>query len=157
MYVWRLARAVFSALAGDGARVAGGRWNWPGLPLVYASSTVSLATLEILAHTDLRALPDDLTAYQIHIPDDVTIERVTLDELDPAWRDTSDHAVCRARGKVWIETASTAVLVVPSIIVPDESNYLLNPRHPDFARIVVAQTRDFVMDARLLLALRTKV
>src|SRR5215217_6516134 len=129
MLLFRLSRRVHPPLDGEGARLYGGRWNSPGVPVVYAASHLSLAVLELLVHTDPDLLPADLVAHEVELPDDLSVERVDLATLPDDWRDVPDHPACRAIGDAWAAEARAAVLVVPSAVVPQEANWLLNPRH----------------------------
>jgi RES domain-containing protein len=147
--VWRLVTARFaaSAFSGDGARLYGGRWNRKGVPLVYTSGTQSLAMLEMLAQDDpLRAryvvIPAD-------IPDDVAVERVLVEDLPADWRSTAAREHLQDLGSAWARGLSSAVLAVPSAVIPAERNYLLNPLHPAFADIEIGAQEAFVTDARL--------
>ncbi len=123
MTIWRLARTVYPALGGEGARRAGGRWNRPGTPAVHTSAHLSLAVLEALVHTDPDLLPDDLAAFKIDVPDDL-VDAAAQDPLPEAWRDAEASA---AFGEAWAASGS-AVLVVPSVLVPRKRNVLVNPR-----------------------------
>lgn len=150
MRVWRLARRVFPALDGEGARRAGGRWNAPGRAVVYASSTLSLAILELLVHTDPDLIPGDLLAYEVAVPDKLIATVVKTTDLPSNWRDIPDHPACRAAGDGWLAQARSPVLAVPSAIVPEELNYVINPAHPAAAAIRVVASRGFAFDVRLL-------
>lgn len=150
MLVWRIARAPYAALDGEGARRYGGRWNSGGVAVVYASTTLSLAALEYLVHVDPEDVPADLVAMGIRLPDDPPGERVRLSDLPPDWNRVPDHPACVARGDAWAREARTLLLRVPSAVVPEEENVLLNPRHPDAARIRVDRSRPFAFDPRLL-------
>jgi RES domain-containing protein len=149
MRLWRLARRVHSALDGEGARRAGGRWNSPGVPVVYTSGTLSLAVLELLAHTDPDLVPDDLRAFEIEVPDSLTADVLDAGKLPSNWRKLPNHPACRAIGDSWVKRQNHAILGVPSALVPEELNYLINPTHPDAARIRVARDRAFSFDSRL--------
>ncbi len=135
-------------LDGEGARRRGGRWNAPGRPVVYTSSSVALATLEILVHMDSDLLPSTLAAFTVDVPDGLGREKVALADLPDGWR--IEEALCRPYGEAWLDRGQAAILLVPSAIVPTETNVLLNPRHADMGQIrVVAQER-FVLDPRLV-------
>ena len=149
MIVWRLARLAHVKLDGEGARLAGGRWNSRGRAAIYASSRLSLAALELLVHTDVSLVPTDLVACEIDIPDDVQIHTVDVTDLPKEWRNPG-HPGCRATGDAWLAEERTAVLRVPSAVVPEEWNVILNPRHGDAARIAVVRRRKFAFDSRLL-------
>jgi RES domain-containing protein len=147
--VWRLVTARFaaSAFSGDGARLYGGRWNRQGVPMVYTSGTQSLAMLEMLAQDDpLRAR---YVAIPASIPDRVDIERIAVENLHSGWRRIEARAQLRDLGSAWARSLSSAVLAVPSAVIPAETNYLLNPLHPAFAQIEIGGPQAFVTDPRL--------
>lgn len=148
--VWRLVTARFagSAFSGEGARLYGGRWNRKGVPMVYTSATQSLAMLEMLVQDEPpRARYVVIPAT---IPDAVEIARVTADELPTDWRDIGARGALQELGTAWARGLSTAVLAVPSVVVPAESNYLLNPLHPQFGGIEIGMPESFATDVRLL-------
>jgi RES domain-containing protein len=143
----RLARAA-EAFTGEGARQFGGRWNSPGTPVVYTSAYQSLAALETHVHLQPRGslkfavIPVDF--------DDAMVERIDEELLPAGWRGEPPGAATMTVGDTWAQGARTAVLAVPSVIVPQETNYLLNPLHPAFARIKVGEPLEFSFDPRLL-------
>ncbi|MEO8449761.1 MAG: RES family NAD+ phosphorylase [Gemmatimonadota bacterium] len=150
MRVWRLVKTRHAATAfdGAGARRFGGRWNNPGVRVAYAAGSVSLAVLEVLVHLDAAAL---LPAYSL-CP--VEFEEALIERLDPtglprAWRDYPAPSELSALGDAWVASGRAAVLQVPSAIVPDESNYLLNPVHPDFGKVRIRPPEPFRWDPRL--------
>jgi RES domain-containing protein len=137
MWAWRLARTIDRSVAfsGIGSFRYGGRWNSPGRYAVYVSLSLSTAALEILVHAGTpRAIPRDELAISVWIPDELTMDRVDISNLPDDWQEI-DHPACLAIGDAWIEEQRSAVLDVPSAVVPQERNLLLNPRHPDYARI----------------------
>lgn len=150
MRVWRLARRVHSAVDGEGARRVGGRWNSPGIPVVYTSSTLSLAVLELLVHTDPDLVPNDLHGFEIEVPDSLTPRLLDVGTLPSNWRPIPNHPACRAIGDDWLHGRSHALLGVPSAVVPEELNYLINPAHPAAGAIRVVRSRAFSFDQRLL-------
>lgn len=143
MRVYRLARAPFAALDGEGARLYGGRWNTPGRALIYAAASPSLAVLEILVHLDLppELVPDDYRLLTIKVPDDLPLKRLETIPADPA--------ACRAAGDAFLQDGSRAALAVPSVVVPQEHNLLINPAHPLAGQIRTIQNDPFAIDARL--------
>ena len=149
MLVWRLARATYPALDGEGARRAGGRWNMPGTPMVYTAAHLSLAALELLVHVNPDRLPDDLVAYGIEIPDRLTRKEVKADELSEGWNRRAEVPALRGIGETWAQGREAAALSVPSAVIPEERNYLINPRHTDAAKVQVAHQRPFAFDSRL--------
>jgi len=121
LLAWRLCREPFADLTGEGARRYGGRWNTPGRPLVYAASSAALAVLEVRVHLDLtpELLPDDYVLLEIDLGGGQSVEEVKDLPLNPA-----------EFGNRWLAERRTLVLQVPSVIVPESPNLLLNPLHP---------------------------
>lgn len=150
MRLWRITRRAFQALDGEGARLFGGRWNSEGVPVVYTSSTLSLAALEYLVHVQIEDVPADLVSLEIDVPDDVRAEQVHTFDVPEDWNQVEDHPACAALGDAWAAEKSVLMLRVPSAIIPHEQNVLLNPRHPEMARVRVTAVREFAFDPRLL-------
>jgi RES domain-containing protein len=139
LQAWRLCREPYADVRGEGARLYGGRWNSPGRPLVYAASTAALAVLEVRVHLDLppELLPDDYILLTIDL-NGLAIEWVTEPPPDPG-----------TFGDAWLAEARTPILGVPSAIVPESPNLLLNPRHPDAGAARITGQRRFAFDPRL--------
>lgn len=150
MRLWRLTREPFQDLDGEGARRFGGRWNGAGVAVVYTSSTLALAVLELLVHVDPEEMPTDLVALRIDGPDSVSEERIPPEALPPDWNRILDHPACRKAGEDWAQEGQPALLRVPSAVVPEEEDVLLNPAHPEAAGFVVTARRPFALDPRLL-------
>jgi RES domain-containing protein len=149
VHVWRLCKRRHAALDGEGARLAGGRWNSRGTAVVYASETLSLAVLELLVHCDPALLPDDLVAIAIEVPDGLSARRIEAAALPRTWRRFPAPESLVRLGDAWAKDRTSAVLSVPSAVVPGERNFLLNPAHPDFRRIRAGRPERFALDARL--------
>ena len=149
MILWRLARARHPELDGEGARRRGARWNPRGMAVVYAASTLSLAALEVLVHTDERDAPDDLMATPIEVPDDLEQEELSVSTLLRNWRETPAPERLQAVGFEWKKRGKTALLSVPSVVVPTERNWLLDPDHRDFKKIIARKPHTFHFDPRL--------
>ncbi len=151
MRVWRLVKAEFvkSAFTGDGARLAGGRWNPKGIAVVYTSSSLALATLELLVNADADLLPDDLMCFAVEIPDDMPVAHVTRGDLPPDWKGYPPPEALQAIGAAWCARRESAVLAVASAVIPEENNFLLNPAHPDFTRIQWGEPKPLQFDQRL--------
>jgi RES domain-containing protein len=147
--VWRLCKRVHAAFDGEGARLVGGRWNPRGTRMVYTSSSLSLAALEILVHCEPALLPADLVAIPADIPPSLAIEPIDEARLPPDWSRLPAPDALAALGGVWLAAARSPVLSVPSAVVPRERNYLLNPAHPDFAKIRRGAAEAFSLDPRL--------
>lgn len=150
LIVWRLvtARLADTAFSGEGARLYGGRWNRKGVPLVYAAGSQSLAMLEMLVQDEpLRAR---YVMIRVRIPREVRIRYLKIGDLPHDWRDLAAREQLQKIGTEWARKRTGAVLSVPSAVIPSESNYLLNPLHPDFKRIEIGKPEAFVTDVRLL-------
>ena len=148
---WRILkkRHLESAFNGEGARRYGGRWNSPGTSVVYASETRALCLLEVLA--GIRSVKP-LGAYVL-IPatfDDSLVTSVALERLPNDWRQSPPPPSAQCLGDYWIDQKKSAILRVPSAILPEEFNYLFNPAHPDFPHIQIGAPEDLVIDPRLL-------
>ncbi len=149
MLVWRLARAAYPVLDGEGAHRAGGRWNAPGTPVVYTAAHLSLAALELLVHVNPDRLPDDLMTYGIEIPQRIATEHVSAGELPDGWDRRTEAPALRRLGEAWAQDQEAAVLSAPSAVIPEERNYLINPRHPGAVEVQVVRQRPFAFDPRL--------
>jgi RES domain-containing protein len=136
---WRLCRRPFADLSGEGARLVGGRWNSPGRLVVYASEDAALAVLEVRVHLDLdfSLLPADYALMAIDL------DELLLERLDACPADTV------AFGDAWLASRRSPVLSVPSAIVPESRDLLLNVAHPDAQRARIASIRSFSFDERL--------
>lgn len=146
--VYRICRLRFAAFDGEGARRQSGRWNVDGVPAVYTAGSLSLAVLEVLAHSDASLLPEDLVYVEAAIPASIKIS--TLPEIPHDWQESPAPNSTKALGQKWIQEATSAVLAVPSTLVPIETNYLLNPAHKDFKKIRIQPSVKFNFDPRLL-------
>lgn len=148
MRAFRIADRRFPIFSGTGAQRAGGRWNSPGHSVIYAAETFAGAVLEILAHSNLGRLPKTQALVEIAIPDEVRVE-VLLPQALPDWN-AKDERASRAFGDRWLDEGRTAVLLVPSAVTDGrERNVLLNPEHPEFARITASAPQELRWDARL--------
>jgi RES domain-containing protein len=152
MIVYRIEREKYlsSTLSGIGASLAKGfRWNSPNTKLVYTAESRALATLEVAVHLDLsQDLPSDRYYVEIEIPDDLLILEVNLHDLPPEWDSKPPTLITQIIGDDFVEQGEAAVLKVPSSIIPQESNYLINPDHPDSKRIIVKSKAPMVFDSR---------
>lgn len=138
-----------SAFDGEGARLFGGRWNSPGTRVGYASDSIALATLEVLAHLQSTAILQSYVLAAIDFPEDL------VEVLDPAflprgWRRYPSPPENQAVGDRWVTEGRSLVLRVPSAIIPSAANFLINPQHPRFGRVVIRRPERFVFDPRLL-------
>lgn len=151
MFVYRIAdgrRPLFDA---TGAMLNGGRWNSPGRPVIYAAETFANAMLEVLAHANLSVIPKHHAFIRIEIPDAVRIQEISVSQL-PGWPHTPESQ-CRMIGDEWLDARNTAVLRVPSVVTAGhERNIVLNPGHPDFAKILASMPEPIQWDPRLFVS-----
>ncbi|MEL6930004.1 MAG: RES family NAD+ phosphorylase [Cyanobacteria bacterium J06600_6] len=153
MLLHRIAKTKYiQDLSGEGARRAGGRWNYKGVPVVYAADSAALATLETLVHLQLNLLPLNLSSIVLDLPDNLSISVVSGQELPPNWYGYPAPKTLADIGNKWIEQQTSVALSVPSAILPDseDRNYLLNPRHPDFRLITIVRVKPYTYDSRLM-------
>lgn len=153
MRVFRVEREKYleTTLEGIGAALADGyRWNSLNTFLVYTEESRALATLEVSVHLDLNEdLPTDRYYVEIDIPNDITISELKIEELPDGWDSKPPLLETQFIGDDFVKEKSAAILKVPSSIVQQEFNYLINPNHPDAARISVVSTFPFKFDERL--------
>lgn len=148
--LWRVVKRKHAATAFDGKAAArfGGRWNSPGQRAVYASATKSLAVLEVLVHLDVgRPLPR-LVAFAFKL-DSKLVDQLSVEQLPRHWRSARGLLATQRLGDEWLASGHALALAVPSTIVPEESNYLLNPAHPAFGRLRFGPSIPFLIDPRL--------
>ncbi|MDF7800847.1 RES family NAD+ phosphorylase [Pontiellaceae bacterium B1224] len=148
---WRLVKPyrVGDAFTGEGARLFGGRWNSVGTPMVYAAETKSLAALEILVHVDAADLMDEYLCLPVRF-DKRLLRRLDFSSLPVQWRNPMPPAATQHIGDAWAEECGSVVLEVPSVLIPGESNYLINPRHPNIGKLKTGPPEPFEFDPRLL-------
>jgi len=149
MRVWRVCRRAHAPFDGEGARRFGGRWNARGTPLVYTSAEPALAVLEYFVNLEIEDAPGDLVMVSAELPERISVETVDPAMLPRAWRSTPAPAALAQLGTDWARSGRTAALVVPSAVVPIQRNFLLNPLHPDVARIKVGPPEPLALDPRL--------
>jgi RES domain-containing protein len=148
VFLWRISNHL--SLAGDGALRTSGRWHTRGRRIVYCAQSPAAALLEILVHfeIDIQDLPVRYRLLKIEAPDEVQVERVSIDDLPKDWPERTEAT--RALGDGWLTKGSAALFSVPSAIVPETFSVLLNPAHQDARRLVTVQTGDHAIDPRLL-------
>ncbi len=152
MLVYRIEREKYvdSTLSGIGASTSKGyRWNSLHTKLIYTAESRALATLEVSVHLDLsQDLPLDRYFIEIEIPDNIIILEVNAEDLPSGWDAKPPTLITQIIGDDFVAQGDAAVLKVPSSIIPQESNYLINPNHPDITRIKVKSTSLMVFDTR---------
>jgi len=150
MQVYRISKdAYIRDLTGIGAKSVGGRWNFKGIAVLYASSSISLSVLECLAHFPAAFAPKDMAMATISIPDN-SITEINLDKLPENWREVPSPRVLKELAYQWIKSQESLVLKVPSIIVPQEFNYIINPFHEEFQKVLLEEVTPFSFDNRVL-------
>ena len=147
---WRIFSSNYkdNAYTGDGARIYGGRWNSKGVAVVYTADSLALASIEMIVNLPAPKLLQKYVRISAHISSDLVSDLSEAD-LPEDWNSRPISPSTRAIGDRWVKKQSSAVLRVPSIVVPDEYNYLLNPIHPDFAKIEVGKPIVYYFDPRL--------
>jgi RES domain-containing protein len=151
---WRVVRAEYAAppynpFDGKGSFRVGGRWNSPGIAVVYTFGSIALALLEILVHADSLASIAGHVVFSLSIPEEL-VTHVDEGELLTHWQAPHAPAFLQEIGDRWVAIGTSAVLRVPSAVVSTEYNYVLNPAHPDFGRIVRGTKQPLPIDSRLL-------
>ena len=147
---WRIVREsrAQTAFTGEGPWRFGGRWNSPGIRIVYVSEHQSTAALEIFIHRVPFVTAEKFKAFRIEWPDNI-MEILATAKLPAKWRMAPRPAETVAIGDQWALQKRSVVLAVPSAISPDDRNFLLNPEHPNFKRIRIAALIDYDFDPRL--------
>lgn len=148
---WRLVKATHAASAfdGEGARLFGGRWNERATAVVYLGGTLSLAALETFVHLSAADVHLEFVAIEVVIPEEIRVSQLPRGRLPANWRAEPPPAETKTIGSSWVRAGETLLLRVPSVIVPRESNYLLNPAHPDFLRVRIRPPEPFGFDRRM--------
>jgi RES domain-containing protein len=149
--LYRLLRKAYASAPfdGEGAFRYGGRWSSPGTRLSYTSEHQSLAMLEYFVHLDVGDAPDDLVLAVAEVPDDLARERVETTDLPANWRDSAAPPELARLGDEFAQRGENCLLVVPSVLAPNENNWLVNPEHPDYKKIVVRKVEPLSYDPRM--------
>ncbi len=148
MRIWRICKSRYAdeAFSGEGARRFPGRWNSRGVPMVYTSSSLALASIELFVHLEPNQQPDDLVAISAMLPKGEPVQR--FDDLPPNWW-SDDFEPLRALGNKWIRDGSSLAVEVPSAALRMEWNVLVNPLHPALAKLKIEPAQPFHFDARM--------
>jgi RES domain-containing protein len=137
-------------LTGIGGLYASGRWHHKGQPIIYTSATPSLAALEMLVHVDPALAPSDVRLLEMDVPAELAVELCEPDEIAQDWRVYPAPSELQDFGSQWLASLRSAILRVPAAVMPVESNFLLNPRHPQFTQVSIVRELPFSFDSRLL-------
>jgi len=148
---WRLVKKVHEATAfsGEGARRFGGRWNHRGIAVVYLSDSLALAALELFVHLGPSHSDLEFASFEVQIPDSVSSAVLEKKDLPKDWRTEPAPVSCKDLGSDWVRSKETGILIVPSVIVPVQSNYILNINHEDFRDLKIDQNDNFSFDPRM--------
>ena len=152
IHAWRIDKAERSkddSFSGEGARKVAGRWNGKGQAVVYAASSLSLAALEKFMHLEADGAEIGFVHYEIEIPAAVKVIQRTLAKMPKDWRTQPAPISTQTMGGGWIRGLRSAVLIVPSVVTPSEFNLLLNPAHPEFAKIKISAPKPYSFDPRM--------
>lgn len=147
MLVYRITKAIYAdrLVASGGAA----RWNSRGQFVIYTAATRALACLENVVHRSGEGLLDNFRVMSIDIPDNLPVEIIDPNLLPPDWYEFRQYDACQQIGGEWLRKGQSAVMRVPSAIISNECNYLLNPVHPDFLRINLVGAEPFTFDPRI--------
>ena len=150
MKVWRICKARYAdeAFTGRGAQRFGGRWNTPGVPMIYCSSSLALAAMELFVHLEPNLQPDDLVTIAARLPQGEPAQRLEPGRLPSRWW-TDDFEPLRVLGDRWIREQSSLAIEVPSAALRTEWNVLLNPLHPAMIKLKIDAPQPFHFDARM--------
>jgi RES domain-containing protein len=136
-------------LSGEGARRYGGRWNSPGVPMLYTATSASLAVLEALVHMSLNVFPDELVLVTLEVPQDL-LSTLEPERMPEHWADYPAPAAVSEIGDLWFREEQSVGLLVPSAILPQENNLLINPRHARAGLVEIVDILPYRVDRRLL-------
>ena len=150
MQAWRIANRAYALdLNGIGARLTGGRWNSPGVAAIYAGMTAEIAAMEKLVHTS-DLLPQDLVLAVLVLPDDAKLyARYGVNDLPGGWDALPSSASAISIGDKFLLDSKHLGLFVPSAVMPEATNVVLNPNHPEFGNVTISVVRSFEFDSRL--------
>jgi len=137
-----------SAFDGEGARLHGGRWNSVGVAMVYASEHQSLAALEIRVHIDKTRMRKRYRCFAFQFDQDL-MKIFPVRDLPRDWRQEPPPPSLQRLGDDWVKSRASVILAVPSVVIPEELNYLINPRHPGFTKLKIEPPTDFFLDPRM--------
>lgn len=150
MIVYRLSREKYARdLTGEGGRKAGGRWNGRGNPMIYTGQSISLCALEVAVHLPLGMAPQDYQLVSIEIPDQTKLLEIPAIKLPLNWNVSLHSLTTQAIGDDFLDEAQFLAMKVPSAVVIQENNFLLNPAHKDFSKVKIVEVIPFRFDDRL--------
>jgi RES domain-containing protein len=149
MRIWRICRGPYAAFTGEGARRFGGRWNSRGVPMVYASTSLALAAIELFVHLEPGQAPGDLVYFSVELPDGEPARTLHSGDLPTDWWTDKGLAATRDLGDAWTRDRSSLAMMVPSVPIRAEWNVLINPLHSRIGELQIDPPQPFVFDARM--------
>ncbi|MEL6534020.1 MAG: RES family NAD+ phosphorylase [Bacteroidota bacterium] len=150
MLVYRLSRAAYrKQLSGYGASLNGQRWNSKGTEVLYVAQSRALACSEVVVHLPLSILPDDYYMLEIELPDNAILKSVSEKELPLGWDSLPHQPQSQRIGDSFVQEGEALGLRVPSVVIPGDFNYMLNPYHPEFSQVKIVGAKPFPFDSRL--------
>ncbi len=148
MIVYRITNSQFKDdISGNGAKIKGARWNLQGSSMLYTAENISLCILELLVHIGLQDIQNFYHLLAISIPDGVSVSEISIRKLKTNWLEDEDYTAFM--GTEFLKNNENLVLKVPSAIIEEEHNLLINPYHTDFKKIKIKKSKEFIFDQRL--------
>ena len=148
MIVYRITHSLYKDdLSGSGAKAFGARWNQAGSSMLYTAEHISLCSLELLVHLGWQELQKNFHLLSIYLPEDSPVKILEVDKLKKGWPEDPDYTAFI--GTEFLKLRQHLVMKVPSAVVPDEFNFLVNPLHPDFKKVKIKKNKPFIFDQRL--------
>jgi RES domain-containing protein len=149
MEVYHIGTKKFAhQLTGEGAKLHGGRWNSIGTACIYTAESMSLCVLEYAANVSLHQMPASLTITVYTLPEK-SWQEFSLDKLPPNWQEIPAPAETQEWGSTKLQQTASLALKLPSVIIPSEHNYILNPLHPEFKKVRIKEILPFTFDSRI--------
>lgn len=149
MLLYRISKCTYiNDLSGTGSRLYGGRWNNIGKPMVYMASSRALAVLEVLVHLPPALIPQDFCQAVFQVPEDV--QELDIATLPPNWQEYPEPSILKTMGDSFLQQGAHLLLKVPSAVVKEEFNYLLNPAHHLTSKVKLIDKQVFSFDERLM-------
>lgn len=150
MTTYRLSIAQYKDdISGTGAKLFGGRWNTPGIPVLYTTENISLAVLEILVRTDISLIPLHYYLLKIEVPENMGVTSINKAKLKKEWK--ADVGYSQWIGNEFVKSGKSLILKIPSAIVDEEHNFIINTEHAEFKKVKITSSKKFSFDKRLYL------
>lgn len=148
MIVYRIVHTAYeNDISGAGAKLFGGRWNSKGIPILYTSQHISLTILEMLVNNQFKDFSIPLSLVKISLPDNVSSNNIELDKLKTEW--IEDISYTKFMGNEFVKSMTNLFIQVPSAVIQEEHNFLINPLHKDFKKVKIIEVKSFRTDKRL--------